>query len=197
MRYDSEHKQETRERVLTAASRALRSEGPDRIGVVGVMAQAGLTHGGFYAHFSSKNDLIAATIEHMFETTAKRMQTTVDRHPPREALATYIDFYLSMKHCASRDQGCPMAALASDLPRLDQAARQQFTAGMGRLLVKLTELMALAGIDDPESSAQSMRSEMVGALMLARVETDSKRAKQILAGSRAALKRKLGLEAKA
>ena len=67
MRYDSEHKQQTRSKVLDVAARAIRSSGPDRVGVAAIMAEAGLTHGGFYAHFASKDELVAAAIETMFD----------------------------------------------------------------------------------------------------------------------------------
>ncbi|MGI4879673.1 MAG: TetR/AcrR family transcriptional regulator, partial [Janthinobacterium lividum] len=67
MRYDGEHKAQTRERVLKEAAAAIRSEGVDRIGIAQVMARAGLTHGGFYAHFTSKDDLVTQAIDYMFE----------------------------------------------------------------------------------------------------------------------------------
>jgi len=193
MRYDSTHKEKTRRRVLSAAAQAIRGDGPDRIGVAGVMAEAGLTHGGFYAHFASKGELITATIEHMFEGAAARLQREIDAHPPREALAAYIASYLSMTHCTARDRGCPVAALASDLPRLEEATRLQFAAGTRRLREKLADLFARAGITDPRATAQSVHSEMVGALALARMETDRRRAGAILAASRRALADRLGL----
>ena len=123
MRYDAEHKQKTRSKVLEVAAKAIRSDGPDRIGVAGVMAEAGLTHGGFYAHFKSKDELVAAAIEQMFEESRARVAHEMEGHPPAEGLANYIDFYLSKKHRDARGAGCPMAALSSDLPRLPEQTR--------------------------------------------------------------------------
>ncbi|MEI9890155.1 MAG: TetR/AcrR family transcriptional regulator [Caulobacteraceae bacterium] len=77
MRYDAEHKRQTREKVLDAAAEAIRLEGPHKVGVAGVMARAGLTHGGFYAHFESKDDLVAHAITHMFDKSALRR---IDAH---------------------------------------------------------------------------------------------------------------------
>lgn len=195
MRYDTEHKRNTRRRVLSAAARALRRDGPERLGIAAVMARAGLTHGGFYAHFGSKDELIAAAIAHMFERAAIHLERMTSERTPREALGVYIDFYLSAEHCAARESGCPMAALASDLPRLDAAARQAFVDGMRRLQGRLSGLLTEAGVELPVARARAMTSELVGALTLARIETDTRLARQMLATSRKSLKQTLGLEA--
>src|ERR1700736_5346540 len=101
MRYDSEHKERTRERLLAEAATAIKTEGPDRIGIAAIMGKAGLTHGGFYAHFGSKEELVAAAIERMFEQTGASFRKRVDGLPPAEALAHFIDFYLSPLHFES------------------------------------------------------------------------------------------------
>src|SRR5258708_17692302 len=98
MRYDENHKTETRRKVLKAAARAIRAEGPERVGVAAVMAEAGLTHGGFYAHFASKDDLVGEAIVQMFVEAQGKFASTVRGRPPREALAAYIGFYLSRSH---------------------------------------------------------------------------------------------------
>ena len=82
MRYDAEHKQKTRERVVQEAAREIRAQGPHRVGVAGIMAKAGLTHGGFYAHFASKDDLVLAAMEQMFRDGQKRVQTEMRDLPP-------------------------------------------------------------------------------------------------------------------
>ncbi len=75
MRYDPGHKNETRDRVLKAAARSMRTDGPHKLGVAAVMAEAGLTHGGFYAHFPSRDALVIATVERLFEDSRSRFQT--------------------------------------------------------------------------------------------------------------------------
>jgi TetR/AcrR family transcriptional repressor of nem operon len=194
MRYDAEHKQKTRSKVLEVAAKAIRSDGPDRIGVAGVMAEAGLTHGGFYAHFKSKDELVAAAIEQMFEESRARVAHEMEGHPPAEGLANYIDFYLSKKHRDARGAGCPMAALASDLPRLPEQTRALFAEGAQHLVESMTEKFTALGCANPQMLARSTVSELVGALSLARVETDAKRSDAILADSRQLLKQRLGLE---
>lgn len=194
MRYDAEHKQKTRSKVLEVAAKAIRSDGPDRIGVAGVMAEAGLTHGGFYAHFKSKDELVAAAIEQMFEESRARVKHEMEGHPPAEGLANYIDFYLSKKHRDTRGAGCPMAALASDLPRLPEHTRELFAEGAQHLVESMTEKLSALGYANPQMLARSTVSELVGALSLARAETDAKRSDAILADSRQLLKQRLGLE---
>jgi TetR/AcrR family transcriptional regulator, transcriptional repressor for nem operon len=197
MRYDTEHKQKTRTKVLQAAAKAIRADGPHRVAVAGVMADAGLTHGGFYAHFASKDELVAAAIEHMFDETRARAQHEMEGRGPAEGLVAYIDFYLSRKHRDARDSGCPMAALASDLPRLDEPVREQFAAGASRLTTTLSEKLAALGHVNVDAEARSMVAELIGALSLARIEPDSKRSDAILSASRHQLKERLGLEASA
>lgn len=194
MRYDAEHKQKTRSKVLEVAAKAIRSDGPDRIGVAGVMAEAGLTHGGFYAHFKSKDELVAAAIEQMFEESRARVAHEMEGHPPAEGLANYIDFYLSKKHRDARGAGCPMAALSSDLPRLPEQTRMLFAEGAQHLVESMTEKLTALGFANPQMLARSTVSELVGALSLARAETDAKRSDAILADSRQLLKQRLGLE---
>ena len=197
MRYDAEHKQKTRSKVLEVAAKAIRSDGPDRIGVAGVMAEAGLTHGGFYAHFKSKDELVAAAIEQMFEESRARVAHEMEGHPPAQGLANYIDFYLSKKHRDARGAGCPMAALSSDLPRLPEQTRTLFAEGAQHLVESMTEKLTALGFANPQMLARSTVSELVGALSLARAETDAKRSDTILADSRQLLKQRLGLESAA
>lgn len=194
MRYDAEHKQKTREKVLDAAAEAIRLEGPHKVGVAGIMAKAGLTHGGFYAHFQSKDDLVACAIGHMFDRSALRRIDSMMARPPAEVLAAYIDFYLSEDHRDARTWGCAMPALAADLPRLPAASQEAFAAGVQRLTGRIAGLIAAAGQADADDLASSMVAEMVGALSLARAEPDRARSNLMLARSRRVLKQRLTLE---
>jgi TetR/AcrR family transcriptional repressor of nem operon len=194
MRYDAEHKQKTRERVLKEAAAAIRVEGPHRIAVAGVMAKAGLTHGGFYAHFASKEELIAAAIGQMFDEAADRFDRETGALDPARGLAAYINFYLSRTHRDTSGQGCPLPYLAADLPRLTPDARTRFAAGRAALAARTADLLARLGRPEPEMLADSVVAELVGALSLARAEPDLDRSDQILKSSRRMLKQRLGLE---
>lgn len=193
MRYDATHKQQTRQRVLRAAAKAIRSEGAHRVGVAGVMREAGLTHGGFYAHFDSKDALVVAAIEQMFEESLEHWERETRSRGDAEGLAAYIDLYLSEKHRDRPGTGCPIAALACELPRLDVAAREAFAAGSRRLTQALSQPLSRLGHDDAPALAASVLAEMVGALALARCESDRVRSNAQLAASRNALHRRLDL----
>ena len=194
MRYDADHKQKTHAKLLKAAAKAIRAEGPHRVGVAGVMADAGLTHGGFYAHFASKDDLVAAAIAQMFEEARARFLHETQDRTPMQGLIAYIDFYLSPAHRDARRSGCPIAALASDVPRLKKSALEQFACGASRLRAAFAARLTQLGHADAESAASSAIAELVGALSLARVEPDANRSDAILADSRRALKQRLKLE---
>lgn len=194
MRYDADHKQKTREKVLDAAADAIRLHGPNAVGLVEIMAKAGLTAGGFYAHFESKDELVAHAIGRMFDKgVLSRIERMADR-PPAEALGSYIDYYLSPKHRDSRGTGCPMAALAADLPRLPSAARENFCSGVERLAKRLAELLSAVGHTDAEDLALSMLAELLGALSLARAEPDHDRSNRMLRHSKLILKQRLKLD---
>lgn len=195
MRYSPEHKQKTRERVLAEAARAIREEGPHQIGVAGVMAKAGLTQGGFYAHFASKDDLVAQTIDHMFGESRAKWDRETGGKSAKDGLIAYVDFYLSAAHRDARNTGCALPFLASDLPRLTEEARRRFAAGVERLRSRLAGQLAELGREDPPADASSMLSEMVGALSLARAEPDPAASDAILERSKAAVKRRFGLDA--
>jgi TetR/AcrR family transcriptional repressor of nem operon len=156
------------------------------------MADAGLTHGGFYAHFASKEDLIAASIEEMFRQGSGRFEAETAGVSTTEGLARYIDFYLSAAHRDSRGLGCPLPYLAADAPRLTGKSREAFAVGVARLTERLAGKVGELGRAGAE--AASMLAELVGALSLARAEPDSDRSDAILDVSRAALKRRFGLE---
>ncbi len=194
MRYDSEHKERTRAKVLKEAARAIKDNGPDQISVAGIMASAGLTHGGFYAHFKSRDDFIAETVAYVFDEASSVVGKVMGDLPPAPALVAYIDFYLSQRHRDSRAIGCPLAALSGDLSRLGPTARTSFTAGFNRLSKALAGKLDALGYEGPNALASSVLSELVGALMLSRATEDATLSRKILDHSRAALKQRLGLE---
>jgi len=191
MRYDSEHKERTRQRVLTEAAAAIRAHGPDGIGVAALMSKAGLTHGGFYAHFKSKDDLIAQAIAQMFEESRQRFILKADDPDPAIALANYIDMYVSPRHRDAREHGCPLPSLSGDLARMPVKSRKRFTAGVAGLTQNIAKRLAELGKPHPERLAASMLAEMVGALALSRAIDDPAASDRILKTSRDALKARL------
>src|SRR3979411_403724 len=115
MRYSENHKQETRARVLKVAAKTLREKGPDKLGVAEVMEAAGLTHGGFYAHFASKDDLVSQAIECASEQSRSRLAQTADKAPPGKKLRAVTDAYLSADHYKHPERGCLIAAIGPEL----------------------------------------------------------------------------------
>lgn len=197
MRYAGDHKQKTREKVLDAAARTIRAEGPDRVGVAAIMAEAGLTHGGFYAHFGSKEELITEAIRRMFEEAGALRRGQMQGKPPKQAVRDYVRSYLSRAHRDGRAAGCPLAALATDLPRLPEDARAVFGEGVERLTASLAESLEAMGWPDPAPAASALLSEMVGALSLARSVADPVQSDRILMNARAEILHRFGLEGQA
>ena len=193
MRYDAEHKQKTREKVLDAAAEALRAEGPHRLGVAGVMAKAGLTHGGFYAHFQSKEDLVACAVDHMFQRGRFKRIDRDETLGPGEKLVAFIDYYLSPVHRDS-PTGCPMAAMAADASRITPEVQAVFSAGVARVTGRIAEMLGDLGHADAHDLAASTVAEMVGGLVLARAEPDRPRSDLMLARSKRLLQQRLDLE---
>ena len=193
MRYDAEHKQKTREKVLDAAAEAIRAEGPHRLGVAGVMAKAGLTHGGFYAHFLSKEDLVCQTIDHMFARSRLKRLDREEGLGPAEKLVAFLDYYLSPAHRDS-PAGCALPALAADAQRLTPEVRAAYAKGMAGMTGRIAELLREIGHGEPDDLATSTVAEAVGGLMLARAEPDPARSDLMLERSKHVLKQRLNLE---
>lgn len=193
MRYDPEHKDHTRRKVLSEAAAAIRRHGPAGIGVANLMAKAGLTHGGFYAHFNSKDELVAEAIATMFEERYERFRSCVGGRAPAQGLAMFVDGYLSARHRDGIENGCPLPSLSGDVARLPLPARKCFAAGAERLTQAMAGILRELGRSEPEQLAASILAEMVGALALSRVVADPNLSGQILRSSREAIKHRMGV----
>jgi len=194
MRYDANHKERTRARVLAEAASAIKSKGVERVGVVEVMAGAGLTHGGFYAHFKSKDDLVAQAVTHMFDASYAWFLRHTEGREPADALSNYIDAYLATSQRDDRAHGCPIAVLSGDLPNMPELAWARFADGTERLVGGIAKLLKRLGAKDADALAWSAMAEMAGALSLARTVADPDTSNRILRNSRAMVKSRLGLE---
>ncbi|MEI9851893.1 MAG: TetR/AcrR family transcriptional regulator [Sphingomonas sp.] len=193
MRYTGEHKEETRRQVLREAAREIRAKGPGGVGVAGIMARVGLTHGGFYAHFKSKDALVAAAIDTMFDDARARFNRMIGDADPRAGLRAYVDFYLSAAHRDARERGCPLPSLSGDLARLGPDARERFGKGVAAMKARIAAKFAELGAPDPALAAASMVAEMVGAVALARAVADPAQSDAILAEARASVIGRFGL----
>lgn len=173
----------------------LRAEGPERMSVATLMAKLGLTHGGFYAHFASKDALIAEAIDATFDQTWEQFMKRTDGLSPAEALGHHIDVYLSTLHQETAGDGCPLPAIAADVARLGPLAKARFGAGMKRLHDGIAALFRALGHDPDEANelAISLFCELTGALSLSRAVDSPEQAKEICARSRSALRKRFGL----
>jgi len=194
MRYSHTHKDETHARLLQIAGQALRKAGPEKLSVAEVMKEAGLTHGGFYAHFKSKDALLAEALEAVFAKSRERMTKQIEGLPPHHALATFIDSYMSRRHRDNPEQGCPITALNSDLPRQSKAVRAVFDAGTRRLIAWVAHLIGEAGFEgDADALAPSILSAMAGAVAVSRAVSDKSLSDEMLETARTGIKARLGV----
>ena len=167
MRYTPEHKAETRDRILKAASKRFRERGFADAGVASIMRDAGLTHGGFYAHFGSKDDLVASVIRSGFDRVSDRFESRFDGLEGDAWLRAWVEAYLGDGHVAHVAEGCPMPALASDIARSGEGARGAFTEIFEERLAKVSRRVS-APREEAERRVLAAISQMAGALMLAR-----------------------------
>jgi len=193
MRYAADQSEKTRNRILDIAAGEMRKRGPDNVGVGDVMSRAGLTHGGFYAHFKSKDDLIAAAIERMFEGARDRFRGWTEGKPKPEGLRAYINSYVSATHRDNPEGGCAIAALSSEIHRQGKKARAAYDVGIGGLVNSLTKFLPDGAPAENRALAVSMLAEMTGAVAAARAVSDQKLSDEILASARRSLRARAGL----
>lgn len=182
-------KVQTRQRILDEAARVMRETGTEGIGVAALMKRVGLTHGGFYAHFASREELVEEVLKHMF-AEADTFKPAASATRPAQRLADFIDSYLSEAHRNAPAQGCPLAALVSEVAHLPKPTRQIFAQGFNAMHASLTQILGELMLPDAEALASSVMAEMIGALALARACPDAEQASLMLQRSRAALKQR-------
>src|SRR5580698_5287727 len=141
MRYRPEHKAEVHQKIVKDASRRVRAEGLTGAGVAAVMRDTGLTHGGFYKHFGSKNDLLVESIGEAFREMGARLVRAAEQSPPRTAWKAVVTEYLSLDHCKVPERGCPMAALAPELARSEPEVKKRIVEEMIRYKDQLVPWM--------------------------------------------------------
>lgn len=190
MRYPSDHKLQTRRRIVAAASAAFRERGVDSTGVDEVMRRAGLTHGGFYAHFHDKSELVAEACAEAFAGAVVNLERIAALPTPAQRARLLIDSYLAQRHRDNRGSGCLIVAVGADMGRLAGRGRAGFADGFVRHLDRLGVALRLSA--DPERNRDlvtHLMSSLVGALIFARAIDDTARSDALLASSRRMLRR--------
>jgi TetR/AcrR family transcriptional repressor of nem operon len=176
-RYGKEHKQATRRRILEAAGRRFKRDGIDGAGIATLMADAGLTNGAFYAHFASKQDLVATAVADQLHDQRESLSTLA---PGRAGVAQYVRAYLSVEHRDNPDDGCPSAALLDEIGRCPDAVKRAYTDG---LLAGIDDIAARLAPEDPPSARAktlSVFALMVGTLQFSRALADRQLADEVL-----------------
>jgi TetR/AcrR family transcriptional repressor of nem operon len=175
-----------REKILEVAGTLFRERGYDGIGVADIMKRAGLTHGGFYGHFASKDDLAAEITARVLGRQGWLERLTGKRHP---AMGDVVRNYLSSRHRDDPGHGCLFAALGSDVSRQPRVVRRAFTDGLRKRLDTVRELLPGRSAADRRQKAIAVMAGLVGALVLARAVDDPKFSDEILEAVAASLDR--------
>lgn len=177
MRVSKERLAANRERILTEAARLFRERGLAGVGVDALADAAGLTHGGLYSQFGSKERLATEALEHALAASAARTGRA-------SSLGDYAARYLSAAHRDAPGGGCAIAALGCEVPRQTGAIRASFTAGVRGMVQRIGELLPVTPRGNREAEALATAATLVGALMLARAVNDPELSDQILAAAR-------------
>ena len=180
MRYSAEHKQQTRERIVRAAARRFRSRGSEGAAIGELMRDLRLTHGGFYRHFGSKEELFVEAFEH--DDVFHRVAEAIEQAPPGTELKALIDTYLDIEHCNNAADGCAVTALASELARrpTGSRARLAFERVLKARTRRMAKYMPGATEDERVRKARMLMSGMAGTLTVARVLNDDGQRRRFL-----------------
>jgi TetR/AcrR family transcriptional repressor of nem operon len=187
MRYSREHKLETHARIVKKASVRLREKGAHGIGVADLMKEAGLTHGGFYAHFDSREALVIEAFTHAMDRSTERWRRLAEQTPPEKRLAMIVNTYLTPLHRDDPGHGCAVPTLGAEIARESPKTRRVFA---GRLEQMIDTLAAqLPGVPRKAARKQAMAAiaTMMGTLVLARVAGSGDFSDELLGAGRDAV----------
>ncbi len=192
MRVSRAQAEENRETVINVASRLFREHGFDGIGLKDLMKGAGLTQGGFYKQFASKDDLAAQASRRAMESATRRWsEAAADSSDPLEAV---MAFYLSKDHRGEKAEGCPLVALGSDATRQSEEVRRPFQDGIRAHFEVLNELLDDTRSSNPSGKAMAILSLMVGAVTLSRIMEDENTSQGILDAAAEEIRRIAGAD---
>ena len=184
MRYKPEHKAEIRRKIVQDASRRVRAEGLTGAAVSAVMRDAGLTHGGFYKHFGSKEDLLLESLREAFREIEQTLGRASEQVPPGEVWRAIVKTYLSAELCEHPERGCPLAALAPELARADKRMKPHIVAELVNYKSQMQPFMPGRRTVDKERAFFAIFSTMIGAIALARILPDPAARETVLASAR-------------
>ena len=184
MRYSKEHKLETHARIVKKASVRLREKGAHGIGVADLMKEAGLTHGGFYAHFDSREALVIEAFGYAMERSTERWRKLAEQTPPDKRLAAIVESYLTPVHRDDPGHGCAVPTLGAEIARESPKTRKAFAAKLEQMI----DMMADQIPDVPRKAARkqvmAVIATMMGTLVLSRIAGTGEFSDEILSAGR-------------
>lgn len=186
MRYSKEHKQETHDRIVRRASVKLREKGAHGIGVADLMKDAGLTHGGFYAHFASREALVIEAFSYAMDRSTERWRKLAEDLPPELRLAVLVDGYLSAGHRDDPGRGCAVPALGAEIARESPKTRKAFAAKLDQMIDMIATEYVGSSPKAARKRAIATLATLMGTVVLARIAGSGELSDDILAAGRAA-----------
>ncbi len=184
MRYSPEHKAQNHENILSVAARSFREHGGDSSGIGTVMKKVGLTKGGFYRHFQSKDDLFVEAVARAFEEMGRGMLEVAKSAPEGQALRAIIEHYLSTRHANSPGTGCVFSALGPELARKPASVRRRIEASLEAYRERLLPFVPGKTRDEKQAKFRLLFPSMAGVLTMARVTSSPERREQMLMEAR-------------
>jgi TetR/AcrR family transcriptional regulator, transcriptional repressor for nem operon len=186
MRYSKEHKQETHARIVKKASVRLREKGAHGIGVADLMKEAGLTHGGFYAHFDSREALVIEAFAYAMDRSVEHWQKIAAETPPEKRLSMIVDAYVSTMHRDDPGRGCAVPTLGAEIARESAKTRRAFSAKLEQLIDVMADQIPDVPRKTARRQAMGMLATMMGTLVMSRVAGSGELSDEILASGREA-----------
>lgn len=184
MRYRPEHKAEVHQKIVKDASQRVRADGLNGAAVNAIMRDAGLTHGGFYKHFGSKDELLRESLRDAFRDITDQLVRAAEQSHSEPAWKAIVKAYLSVEYCAHPERGCPLTALAPELARVDATMRGRVFREMVNYRDRMLPFMPGRRTADKERAFFVIFSAMVGAVAIARLLPERAIQEKVLASTR-------------
>jgi TetR/AcrR family transcriptional repressor of nem operon len=187
MRYSREHKLETHARIVKKASVRLREKGAHGIGVADLMKEAGLTHGGFYAHFDSRDALVVEAFVYAMDRSTERWRKLAETTPPEKRVAAIVDSYLTTIHRDDPGHGCAVPTLGAEIARESPKTRKAFAAKLAQMIDMLADQIPEVPRKAARKQAMAAVATMMGTLVLSRIAGSGEFSDEILGAGRDAV----------